>query len=152
MTGFIIILILILAFIVATSFRVVPQGEVFIKERLGREAGELQPGIHFIIPFIDRTIRQSKEADSSSFQFGKVTTTISFKVIDAVLLRRSVPDLQSAIRIGAETRLKKHLGDDLSSVSIIDCSRIESEFFRDMVDLFEPWGVAINKVALAIKP
>ena len=151
MTGSIVILALIFAFIIGTSLRIVPPGQVFIKERFGREAGTLKPGLHFIIPFIDRTIRQKTGSESHSFQFGKVSTTISCKVVDAALLRSSVPDFLSALKIGSEVRLKKHLGEDLSQVSIVDTSRIEAELFRDMVDLFEPWGVKVEKINLAVK-
>jgi regulator of protease activity HflC (stomatin/prohibitin superfamily) len=150
MAGFLVISLLLFGFIAATSLRIVPQGEVALKERFGRPAGTLNPGLHFIVPFIDRTMRQKEGPETNSFEFGKVKAEITYSVKDAALLRQNVADFPSALKIGAEARLKKLLNDDLSNVSIMDLAPIEEDFFSDLLDLFKPWGVEIEKAALKI--
>lgn len=48
-----VMLIFFIIFIIKT-FIVVPHQHIYIKERLGKFAGELQPGFHFLIPIVDR--------------------------------------------------------------------------------------------------
>jgi regulator of protease activity HflC (stomatin/prohibitin superfamily) len=52
--GFAIVLFVIAAIFVAKSIKIVPQQHAWIKERLGKYAGTLSPGLKFIIPFVDR--------------------------------------------------------------------------------------------------
>ncbi|MCO6430474.1 MAG: hypothetical protein J5J00_06385 [Deltaproteobacteria bacterium] len=150
MSAALVVFVLFAGFIAATSLRVVPKGQVFIKERLGRQSGELKPGIHFIFPLIDRTIRQESGPASKSFQFGRVKVSIGYEIEDGDLLRRSVADIDSALRMGAEARLKKYLGDDLSRAGSVELSRVKSDFARDMTDLFHPWGVKVRDVELVM--
>ncbi|MCT9809617.1 SPFH/Band 7/PHB domain protein [Acidovorax sp. Be4] len=49
-----IILLVIAAIFVARSVKVVPQQNAWVKERLGKYAGTLTPGLNFLVPFIDR--------------------------------------------------------------------------------------------------
>ena len=46
--------LLILAILAWKSVKIVPQQHAWIKERLGKYAGTLTPGLNFFIPFVDR--------------------------------------------------------------------------------------------------
>ena len=54
--GFIVVLaILVFAVVtIAKGVRIVPQGEEWIVERLGKYHGTLHPGLSIIIPYLDR--------------------------------------------------------------------------------------------------
>ncbi|CDQ08824.1 Band 7 protein [Acidithiobacillus ferrivorans] len=56
MSSLIVILIVVVAafFILRTTIRVVPQQRAWVVERLGKYHAVLQPGLNFIIPFLDR--------------------------------------------------------------------------------------------------
>ncbi|WCE94286.1 SPFH domain-containing protein [Acidithiobacillus ferriphilus] len=56
MSSLIVILIVVVAafFILRTAIRVVPQQRAWVVERLGKYHAVLQPGLNFIIPFLDR--------------------------------------------------------------------------------------------------
>ena len=49
-----IILLVIAAIFIARSIKVVPQQNAWVKERLGKYAGTLTPGLNFLVPFVDR--------------------------------------------------------------------------------------------------
>ena len=49
-----IVLFVIAGIFIARSIKVVPQQNAWVKERLGKYAGTLTPGLNFLIPFIDR--------------------------------------------------------------------------------------------------
>jgi regulator of protease activity HflC (stomatin/prohibitin superfamily) len=57
MGGFEIVVIAILIFVVVTIWkgvRIVPQGEEWIVERLGKYNATLTPGLTIIVPYIDK--------------------------------------------------------------------------------------------------
>ncbi len=49
-----IVLFVIAAIFIARSIKVVTQQNAWVKERLGKYAGTLTPGLNFLIPFVDR--------------------------------------------------------------------------------------------------
>ena len=54
----IIVLIVVVALIVlviARAIKIIPQARAAVIERLGRYSRTLTPGIHFLVPFVDRT-------------------------------------------------------------------------------------------------
>ena len=52
-----VVLVLLVVFVIASvvrAVRVVPQASSVIVERLGRYSRTLDPGLHFLFPFVDR--------------------------------------------------------------------------------------------------
>ena len=47
-------LFIVAVIVVIQAIRVVPQQQAFVVERLGRFFAVLQPGLNFVIPFVDR--------------------------------------------------------------------------------------------------
>ena len=47
-------LFVIVAVFIAKSIKIVPQQNAWVKERLGKYAGTLAPGLNFVLPFIDQ--------------------------------------------------------------------------------------------------
>lgn len=48
------VIFVIAVLFIARSVKVVPQQNAWVKERLGKYAGTLSPGLNFLVPFIDR--------------------------------------------------------------------------------------------------
>ena len=53
-TGFFTILMLIVALVAYNLILIVPMRELCVIERLGKFRSILEPGLHFLIPFVDR--------------------------------------------------------------------------------------------------
>jgi regulator of protease activity HflC (stomatin/prohibitin superfamily) len=51
---FAVVIFIVAAIFVARSVKVVPQQNAWVRERLGRYAGTLTPGLNFLVPFVDR--------------------------------------------------------------------------------------------------
>ncbi len=49
-----VILFIIAAIFIAKSVKIVPQQNAWVRERLGKYAGTLAPGLNFVLPFIDQ--------------------------------------------------------------------------------------------------
>ena len=51
---FTVVLFVVAIIVIAQAIRVVPQQHAWVVERLGRFYAVLQPGLNFVIPFVDR--------------------------------------------------------------------------------------------------
>ena len=49
-----IVIFVIAVIFIARSVKVVPQQNAWVKERLGKYAGTLTPGLNFLVPFVDK--------------------------------------------------------------------------------------------------
>ena len=55
-----IIVIALLAMIISSTVRIVPQAHAYVVERLGAYQGTWSVGLHVKVPFIDRVARKSR--------------------------------------------------------------------------------------------
>ena len=55
------IFILVIGLVIGLNFKVIPQDEIGVVERLGSYHKTLEPGLHFLIPFIDRLNKVKKD-------------------------------------------------------------------------------------------
>lgn len=55
-----IIVIALLAMIISSTVRIVPQAHAYVVERLGAYQGTWSVGLHVKVPFIDRVARKSQ--------------------------------------------------------------------------------------------
>src|SRR3989442_9711984 len=82
-----------------TLFRsVVPQQHAWVKERLGKYAGTLTPGLNFLVPFVDRV------ADRKSTRLNSSHVRISYAVF---CLKKKKPD-DKPPRLHSTTRTRLH--------------------------------------------
>ncbi len=73
-----IIIILILIFIVAPPITIVPSGFVGVKLTLGKaDMNELPPGMHFIIPYVQKVIKMSVRTQSYDLRGQKAIEALS---------------------------------------------------------------------------
>jgi len=58
--GFVVVLAILVfvAVTIAKGVRIVPQGEEWIVERLGKYHGTLKPGLNIVIPYLDKIAYQ----------------------------------------------------------------------------------------------
>ena len=56
--GILLVLLLIIIVLIIMGLRIVPQGYVFVVERFGKYRSTLVPGLHVIIPFIERVAKK----------------------------------------------------------------------------------------------
>jgi len=54
MLVFSLVILTVAAFFIYLSIQIVPQQQAWVKERLGKYAGTLNPGLNFIVPFMDK--------------------------------------------------------------------------------------------------
>ena len=143
--------VLILIIIVIKSFLIVPHAHSVIVERLGKYNRTLQPGLHLIIPFLERrsTIISRKEQvldfkpqpvitkDNVTMQ---IDTVVYFHVTDSKLYIYGVESPIMAMENLTATTLRNIIGDLELDQTLTSRDTINSQM-REILDLAtDSWG------------
>lgn len=160
MTTWIIVLVVaaIVVLLLAMSVRVVKQYERGVLFRLGRLHGELQPGLRFIIPWIDVMHRVSLRIVTLPIQSQGIITRDNvsvgisavayFRVVDAVKSVVAIEKVYAAIDQIAQTTLRKVVGQHSLDETLAETDRINLDI-RQILDVTTlDWGVEVTLVEL----
>ena len=162
-----IVSLVLLAFVIITiakGVRLVPQGEEWIVERLGRYHGTLKPGLNVVIPYIDRIAYQLITKDIIlDVQEQEVitrdnavilTNAIAFvKVTDPVKAVYGVTDFSEAIRNLIMTTLRSIVGEMELDEALSSRDKIKARLRESIADEAVDWGLTVKSVEIQdIKP
>ncbi|MCC6658041.1 MAG: SPFH/Band 7/PHB domain protein [Rhodocyclaceae bacterium] len=164
--GFIVV-VAILAFALVTVWkgvRIVPQGEEWIVERLGKYHGTLHPGLNIIIPYLDRIayklvtkdiILDVQEQEVITKDNAVIlTNAIAFiKVTDPVKAVYGVVDFSEAIRNLIMTTLRSITGEMELDQALSSRDKIKVRLRESIADEAVDWGLTVKSVEIQdIKP
>jgi len=157
----------ILVFVVVTiakGVRIVPQGEEWIVERLGKYHGTLKPGLNIVIPYLDKVAYQLVTKDIIlDVQEQEVitrdnavilTNAIAFiKVTDPVKAVYGVTDFSEAIRNLIMTTLRSIVGEMELDEALSSRDKIKARLRESIADEAVDWGLTVKSVEIQdIKP
>jgi regulator of protease activity HflC (stomatin/prohibitin superfamily) len=165
--GFEIVVIAVLIFVVVTVWkgvRIVPQGEEWIVERLGKFNAMLSPGLTIIVPYIDRVaykvitkdiildVPQQEVITKDNAVI--ITNAIAFiKVTDPVKAVYGVVDFAEAIRNLVQTTLRSITGEMELDQALSSREKIKVRLKEMIADEAIDWGLTIRSVEIQdIKP
>ncbi len=148
----------VLALGVALSVRVVKQYELGVLFRFGRVLGIREPGLRFIIPFIDVLHRVSLRIVTMPIQSQGIITRDNvsvdvsavsyFRVIDAVKSVVAIENVDTAINQIAQTTLRTVVGQHTLDETLSETDRINVGI-REILDVSTvDWGVEVTLVEL----
>ena len=154
-----IIAIVVLIAALGSSFKVVPQSEIWIVERLGKFRCELTSGPHFILPIFDRIKGkvQMKEQladfppqpvitkDNVTMQ---IDTIVYFQVTDAKLYTYGIVRPIKAIENLTATTLRNIIGELDLDGTLTSRDIINTKMRNILDEATDPWGIKINRVEL----
>jgi len=164
--GFVVVLA-ILAFVavtIAKGVRIVPQGEEWIVERLGKYHGTLKPGLNIVIPYLDKVAYQLVTKDIIlDVQEQEVitrdnavilTNAIAFiKVTDPVKAVYGITDFSEAIRNMIMTTLRSIVGEMELDEALSSRDKIKARLRESIADEAVDWGLTVKSVEIQdIKP
>lgn len=157
----------ILVFVIVTvakGVRIVPQGEEWIVERLGKYHSTLKPGLNVVIPYLDRIAYQLVTKDIIlDVQEQEVitrdnavilTNAIAFiKVADPVKAVYGVTDFSEAIRNLIMTTLRSIVGEMELDEALSSRDKIKARLRESIADEAVDWGLTVKSVEIQdIKP
>jgi len=167
MMGIEIVVIAILIFAVVTVWkgvRIVPQGEEWIVERLGKFNATLTPGLTIIIPYIDKVAYKVVTKDIildvpeqeviTKDNAVIITNAIAFiKVTDPIKAVYGIVDFAEAIRNLVQTTLRSITGEMDLDQALSSREKIKLRLKESIADEAVDWGLTIKSVEIQdIKP
>jgi regulator of protease activity HflC (stomatin/prohibitin superfamily) len=154
----VLIALVIVIIILSQAIKIVREYERVVIFRLGRISGAKGPGLFFIIPIVDRTVRIDLRVFTIDVKKQVVITRDNVSVeVDAVIYYRVVDPINAVIQVSdynlatsllAQTTLRDVLGqielDDLLS------KREElNKRLQEILDRYtDPWGIKVTAVTL----
>lgn len=164
--GFVVVLALLVfaAVTIAKGVRIVPQGEEWIVERLGKYHSTLRPGLNILIPYIDKVPYQLVTKDIIlDVQEQEVitrdnavilTNAIAFiKVTDPVKAVYGITDFSEAIRNLIMTTLRSIVGEMELDEALSSRDKIKARLRESIADEAVDWGLTVKSVEIQdIKP
>ena len=140
------------------GLKVVKQYERAVKFRLGKYVGTLQPGLRWIIPFIDKIRRvdirviatdiPAQEVITKDNVPMKVNGVVFFKVINSEKAILEVEEYKYAISQLAQSALRDMTGKaELDSV-LAKREEIGNQIQRVVDEETDPWGIKVTDVKI----
>jgi regulator of protease activity HflC (stomatin/prohibitin superfamily) len=154
----VLIVILVLAVILlAKSATIIHQAEKGLVERFGRYKETLDPGLKFIMPFIDslkvRVDMRETVIDIEPqpvITKDNVTVTVDaviyYYVTEAKAVRYEVANFYSAISKLAQTNLRNVIGDMSLDETLTSRERINAALRDTLDEATDKWGVRVTRV------
>ena len=164
--GFVVV-VAILAFALVTVWkgvRIIPQGEEWIVERLGKYHGTLHPGLNIIIPYLDRIAYklvtkdiildvQEQEVITKDNAVILINAIAFIKITDPIKAVYGVTDFSEAIRNMIMTTLRSIAGDMQLDEALTSRDRIKAKLREAIADEAIDWGLTVKSVEIQdIKP
>lgn len=154
-----IVVIVVLLLIAASGFRVVPQAQAYVIERLGAYYKTWNTGLHYLVPFFHR-ISKKINLKEQVFDFDpqpvitkdnvtmQIDTVVFFTIADPKLYTYGVDKPIFAIDKLTATTLRNIIGDMDLDETLTSRDVINSRIRTIIDDATDPWGIKVNRVEL----
>lgn len=150
------IVIFIVAFVLFSAIKILPEWERGVVLRLGRSVGIRGPGLIILVPFIERMIRVDTRTITMDIQpqdvitldnvSMKVNAVVYFRVVDAEMAITQVEEFYIATSQLAQTTLRSTLGQYQMDDILANRDKINFTLQEILDKATEPWGVKIAVV------
>lgn len=163
---YLIIALVVIVGIVAVirAVRIVPQSVALVVERLGRYSKTLDPGLHVLVPFVDR-VRAGVDLREQVVSFPpqpvitsdnlvvEIDTVIYFQVTDAKSAVYEIANYITAIEQLTVTTLRNVIGAMDLEQTLTSRDQINGQLRGVLDEATGRWGIRVNRVELkSIEP
>jgi regulator of protease activity HflC (stomatin/prohibitin superfamily) len=137
--------------------RIVPQGEEWVVERLGKYSTTLLPGLHLLVPFVDVVAYQivTKELIQQTREQEVITKDNAVVIISAVVFYRvtdpskasySISNFETAVGNMTTTTLRAVIGGMTLNESLSQRDKIKAEVAEKIRDSLSGWGLTLGNL------
>ena len=152
-------ILIIVAILIVSCIRVVPQAQAFVIERVGSYLTTWDNGLHFKLPFIDRVAaRISLKEIVKDFKpqpvitkdnvTMQIDTVVYYSITDPKLYTYGVENPIIAIENLTATTLRNIIGELELDQTLTSRDTINTNMRSILDEATDPWGIKINRVEL----
>ncbi len=161
---FVVALLVFAAVTLAKGVRIVPQGEEWIVERLGKYSSTLAPGLNILVPYLDRVAYklvtkdiildvQEQEVITRDNAVILINAIAFIKITDPIKAVYGVTDFSEAIRNMIMTTLRSITGVMDLDQALSSRDKIKARLRESIADEAIDWGLTVKSVEIQdIKP
>jgi len=154
---FLVILAIVVLVTLARSIVVIRQAEKGLVERFGRYKETLDPGLRFLVPFVD-TLRARVDLRENVLDIEPqavitkdnvgvtVDAVVYYYVTDAKAVRYEVANFFIAVSKLAQTNLRNLVGDMSLDETLASRERINASLRTTLDEATDKWGVKVTRV------
>jgi regulator of protease activity HflC (stomatin/prohibitin superfamily) len=152
------VVVIVLAIVLGSAIRVVPQGYAGVITRFGRFRRESPAGLALITPFLDRLVRvDMRETPRTGDRQDVITrdnvavavnATIFSQVIEPRAALFNVSDYYVAIDQQARTTLRNAFGNVSLDEALSSREQINASMQQQMEQVTDKWGIRINRIEI----
>lgn len=154
-----IVVVLLVVSVVKKGVKIVPQGQQWTVERFGRYTATLEPGLAFIIPFIDRigfriSMMESVLDVPSQTVISKDNASVRadgvvyYRCDDAAKAAYEIANLTKAISNLVVTNLRSVLGSMELDLMLSNRAEINERLLTAVDLATAPWGVKVTRIEI----
>jgi regulator of protease activity HflC (stomatin/prohibitin superfamily) len=139
------------------SMKIINEGNQALVERLGQYHKKLEPGLNFIIPFLDSIVIQEntrekvlniepQNAITKDNVSLKIDAIVYWRVVDLEKTFYEVEDIEDAIENLVLTNVRSAIGELVLEETYSSRKPINLKLLRELDDATGNWGVKITRV------
>ena len=152
--GFLTYFLLIVGVVLYNLILIVPMREMCVVERLGKFRGVLEPGLHFLVPFVDRVAHRHEAREQciniphqscisrDNIQID-VDGLLYVKVMDAYRASYGIENYLVAATNLAQTTVRSEVGKLKLSETFSERDRLNETIVTEIDHASEPWGIKV---------
>ena len=153
--GFFLLLLIVLP-IISSSVKQVSQFERGLVERFGAYRKTVDPGLNFIVPFMDRVLRINmreqvidvppQEIITEDNVVVNVDAVVYYQIMDPVRAIYEVEDFELAIVKLAQTTLRNVVGEMNLDTCLTSREKINIDLREVLDEATDKWGTKVNRI------
>ena len=155
----VIFLLFLVAIVILSSIRIVPQAHAYVIERLGTYIATWSVGLHMKFPVIDK-IAKKISLKEQVVDFApqpvitkdnvtmRIDTVVFFQITDSKLFAYGVENPIMAIENLTATTLRNIIGELELDQTLTSRETINTKMRATLDEATDPWGIKVNRVEL----